>query len=221
MALGDREPFPHEPAPRPASPPPPRAHWMTPVTFALIAASVGVFVFFGQRQPPSWGVLLGTAVAQGEWWRLATSLVTHGGALHLGFNMWAVWTIGRPLEGLLGSGRLLLITLVTGLGSGLAVLVVDFNQPTVGLSGAILGWVGVLLPILKREGRRQVLLWLLQVAAISLLPGVSWAGHLGGFLAGLPLGLALRRGPGAFSVAAALTAFVLGVATVVVVWSQR
>ncbi len=55
-----------------------------------------------------------------------------------------------------------------------------------------------------RELRRSLLFWLLQVAAISLLPGVSWAGHLGGFLFGLPMGLALRSGPRVFGRAAPL-----------------
>jgi hypothetical protein len=42
---------------------------------------------------------------------------------------------------------------------------------------------------------------------------VSWAGHLGGFLAGLPLGVSLRRGPQAFAAALPVTAFVLAIVT--------
>jgi membrane associated rhomboid family serine protease len=159
------------------------------------------------------GVLFGPAVAQGQWWRLFTSLVTHFGPIHLLFNLSVVWTVGRVVEFLLGSLRFLLVTLVTGLGSGLFVLLFNFEQPTVGMSGAILGWVGLLLPLARREWRRELLVWLAQVALLSLLPGVSWAGHLGGFLAGLPLGVSLRRGPEAFAAALPVTAFVLAIVT--------
>jgi membrane associated rhomboid family serine protease len=174
-----------------------------------------VFLAGGLDGPWGPGRLYGPAVAKGEWWRLFTTLVTHGGPLHLVFNMSGVWTVGRVLEVLLGSVRFSLVTLVTGLGAGLFVLQANYEVPTVGMSGAILGWVGLLLPIIRREGRRQLVVWLVQVTLISLVPGVSWAGHLGGFLSGLPLGLALRKGSKAFSVALPVTAFVLAVLTFV------
>lgn len=220
MALGKKELWPqgNEPSPQdPAQPPPPpqrRRTRPTPVTFALIGVSAVVLLVFGQGHAPAWGELYGPAVAQGEWWRLVTTLFTHANGLHLFFNMSVVWTVGRVLEVLLGSVRFLLVTLVTGLGAGLFVLLLNYDVPTVGMSGAILGWVGFLLPVIRKEGRRQLLVWLVQVVVISLLPGVSWAGHLGGFLSGLPLGFALRKGPKAFSVALPVTAFVLAILTV-------
>lgn len=217
MALGKKELFPQGAPPPDSRPEPPAerrpAGRSTPVTFALIAVSGLVFLVGGFDRPWAFGVLYGPAVAKGEWWRLFTTLVTHGGPIHLFFNMSVVWTVGRVLEVLLGSVRFFLVTLVTGLGAGLFVLMVNYEVPTVGMSGAILGWVGLLLPIIRKEGRRQLVVWLVQVTLISLLPGVSWAGHLGGFLAGLPLGFALRKGPKAFSVALPVTAFVLAVLT--------
>lgn len=222
MALGKKElwpqgPPPSEQDPAPSPPPARRPGRPTPVTFALIGVSTLVFLAGAvDKRFAEPGVLFGPAVAQGQWWRLFTSLVTHGGPIHLLFNMSVVWTVGRVVESLLGSVRFLLVTLVTGLGAGLFVLLFNFNQPTVGMSGAILGWVGLLLPIIRQEGRRQLLVWLAQVAVLSLLPGVSWAGHLGGFLAGLPLGVSLRKGPKVFSVVLPVTAFVLAILTFLV-----
>jgi membrane associated rhomboid family serine protease len=50
-----------------------------------------------------------------------------------------------------------------------------------------------------------------QIAVMSLLPGISWAGHLGGFLFGLPLGVALRLGRKVFATALPITAFLAAV----------
>jgi membrane associated rhomboid family serine protease len=138
--------------------------------------------------------LYGPLVQQGEYWRLLGFLFEHGGALHLFFNMSVVWTLGRTLERGIGSGRFLLLSLVTGVGSGAFALLFNFDVPTVGASGMILGWAGAMVPISTRQGQRELGIWLVQVAVISLLPGVSWAGHLGGFLFGLPCGLALKLG---------------------------
>ena len=54
-------------------------------------------------------------LAEGEWWRLLTAAFLHYGPIHLGMNMLALWWVGRPLEGYLGSLRYLLLYLVGGL----------------------------------------------------------------------------------------------------------
>jgi len=167
----------------------------TPLAYALIGLCV--LAFGASARFPALhdaGVLYGPAVARGEWWRLLTTALLHGGPLHLVFNLSAVWTLGRWLERVLGTGRFALLTLVGTLGSSAAVLAANFTTPTLGISGVILAWAGFALPISDPSLRQQLRIWLLQVAALSLLPGISWAGHLGGFLAGLPVGLALRGG---------------------------
>ena len=117
----------------------------------------------------------------------------HGDALHLLFNMSVVYTLGITLERGIGSLRFLALSLVTALGASAFALFFNFNVPDgrrlrddPRLGG------GAMLPIATQQGRKDLDVWLVQVAVISLLPGVSWAGHLGGFLFGLPCGLALR-----------------------------
>ena len=178
------------------------------VCWSIIAASAFMFLvgdrllpltvvgpdgtFLGTLQPLA---LFGPVIREGRYWNLLGHAIEHGGALHILFNMSVVWTLGITFERELGSLRFLLLSLVTCLGSATFALVFNYDVPTVGASGMILGWAGAMLPIATRQGQRELGIWLLQVAVISFLPGVSWAGHLGGFLFGIPCGLALRFGP--------------------------
>lgn len=216
MALGKKEVL---PGGDPFAPPPPRPVvrrvLVTPVCWLLAAVSVGLFAFgFRDRELFEAGVLSGPGLNRGEWWRLVTWLVTHGGPLHLFFNLSALWTLGRMLEFSIGSWRFLLGSAVGTLGSALFVLLFNFDARTVGMSGVILSWLGLALPVSNPTARRQLGVWLVQIVVVSLLPGVSWAGHLGGFLAGLPAGLALRKGRGVFAMVMPVLLFALGVLVV-------
>ena len=171
------------------------------VCYAIIGLSVLMFVLEEARVLPSFGTrtlpllaLYGPAVQAGQYWRLLGAAVEHGGILHLVFNMSVVVTLGFTLERGIGSLRFLGLSLVTALGASAFSLLFNFDTPMVGASGMILGWAGAMLSIATRQGRRELGIWLVQVAVLSLLPFVSWSGHLGGFLFGLPCGLALRMG---------------------------
>ena len=44
------------------------------------------------------GALNAAAIAEsGQWWRLLTVMVLHGGLLHWAFNSWALWAFGPTL----------------------------------------------------------------------------------------------------------------------------
>jgi membrane associated rhomboid family serine protease len=166
------------------------------VSWGIIAACVAVFLaeYLLHLDLYSWGALYGPFVRdERQWYRAVSTVFVHGGALHLVLNMSVVWTLGSQLERAIRSWRFLLVSIVTMLGSAAFVLWLGPAVPTVGASGMILGWAGVILPIATSEGRRSIGFWLLQVAVISLLPFVSWQGHLGGFVFGLPCGLLLRN----------------------------
>lgn len=205
-------PGPQEPD-EPAGPPV-RRPW-PPVCAAILGGSVLLYVldailrqgsaFAGGLGPVfQWTALYGPLVQEGQYWRVLTCALSHGPPLHILFNMMVVYSLGMPLERSIGSGRFLLVSLVTALGASAFSLLFDFGVPTLGASGMILGWAGAMVVTSTRESRRGLVTWLVQVAVISLLPGVSWSGHLGGFLFGLPMGLALRMGPRVFARAAPL-----------------
>lgn len=186
-----------------------------PVCAAVIGGSVVLYVLDALLRQGSalgggigpvfqWTVLYGPLVEQGQYWRVLTCVLSHGPPFHILFNMMVVYSLGMPLERAIGSGRFLLVSLVTALGASAFSLLFNFKIPTLGASGMILGWAGAMVVTSTRESRRGLVIWLGQVAILSLLPGVSWSGHLGGFLFGLPMGVALRSGPRVFARAAPL-----------------
>lgn len=165
--------------------------------------------------------LFGPLVQQGEYWRMLSTVFEHGSVLHLLFNMSVVYTLGMMLERAIGSLRFLGLSLVTALGASAFSLFFNFDLPTVGASGMILGWAGVMLPIATEQGRRELGMWLVQVVVISLIPGVSWAGHLGGFLFGLPCGVALRMGRAVYARALPLILFITAVVAMFAAHPER
>jgi membrane associated rhomboid family serine protease len=221
MALGSKEVLPGA-DPWQAAPPPARRPVRSPVCWGLIVVSVGLFVAQSLGAPlVAQGALYGPAVSDGEWWRVLSGALLHGGPLHLVFNLSVVWTLGRGLEHAIGSGRFALVSLAGAAGSAAFILLFDYPHRTVGLSGVILGWAGVALPMLDRQGRREIWVWLAQVVLISLLPGVSWAGHLGGFLAGGASGLGLRHSRTTFARTLPVVAFIAGVLVLVALWRHQ
>ncbi|WP_141281772.1 rhomboid family intramembrane serine protease [Pseudonocardia hydrocarbonoxydans] len=134
-----------------------------------------------------WALSPGT-VAAGEWWRLVTSGFLHIGPLHLAFNMFALWIIGRDMEMLVGRGRFLAVYLLGMLGGAAAVMVLyGPGEYVAGASGAVFGLMGGLVVALLRLRRplNQVLgLLAVNLALGFFVPGISWQAHLGGLLAG-------------------------------------
>ena len=88
------------------------------VTAALVAANIAWFLFVASQgggsvvpQPGviiQWGSNYGPLTLNGEWWRLFTCMFVHFGLLHLAFNMWVLWAIGRTTERMFGSLHMVL-----------------------------------------------------------------------------------------------------------------
>lgn len=187
-----------------------------PVTAILTAANLLVFVamlWHGAglwhtpgELPLAWGASFGPATKDGEWWRLASAMFLHFGALHLAMNLWALWDCGRLAERLYGSLRFGAMYFASGLGGNLLSLALHGDRAVSGgASGAIFGLYGALLVCLWRE--RAVLdpvefRWLfagagvfaaLLIAAGIAVPGIDNAAHTGGLVSGALLGMALAK----------------------------
>lgn len=141
-------------------------------------------------------------VADGAPWQLLTSTFTHVEALHVGFNMLALWFLGPQLETILGRTRFLALYLLSGLAGSVLVLYGSPSTQTLGASGAIFGLMGALLVIAWRMGGnyQQVLMWIgLNFLFTVVGRGfISWQAHLGGFLGGCLIAAVLvfaPRGP--------------------------
>lgn len=152
----------------------------------------------------AWGANFGPATKDGEWWRLATAMFLHFGALHLAMNMAALWDSGRLVERAFGPGRFAAIYFASGLTGNLLSLIVQGDRAVSGgASGAIFGIYGAFLVFLLLERRRlhpSDFRWMFWGAAIFsvitlilglLIPGIDNAAHFGGFVAGAMTGLAL------------------------------
>ncbi len=176
---------------------------IAPATYAIIAATVVVYVlnFIGLVTTEQFA-MQPIFVQEGEWWRLVTHALLHGGLWHIGFNMYALYILGPSLERQLGTPRFVTAYVFAAVAGGVAVqYLADPRSWAVGASGAIFGlfglWFGSALQNRHTpQGSRQfrsILSLLLINAAISLMPGISWQGHLGGFLAGVVTFLVVRN----------------------------
>jgi membrane associated rhomboid family serine protease len=150
-----------------------------------------------------------TVVLQREYWRLFTALFLHGGFLHLGFNLFALYILGPPLERAIGPIRFVACYLISGLASsaGVVALTVSGLVPdaqVIGASGCIMGvvgaWAGFLLryhdaPLAKQRLANVALIVMIQIAFDLSTPHVSMAAHMCGLIAGFLVGLLLARRP--------------------------
>jgi membrane associated rhomboid family serine protease len=139
-------------------------------------------------------------VAQGDYWQLLTAVFTHVEAWHIAFNMLALWVLGPQLEAAIGRTRFLALYLLSGLVSSATVmwLSAPYSQ-TVGASGALFGLMGALLVVaVKVHGDvRGMLTWIGVnfVFTFVLVRMISWQGHVGGFVGGLLIGVAIVYAP--------------------------
>jgi membrane associated rhomboid family serine protease len=184
-----------------------------PAVLILVVVNVLVFLFeisvgdwndpevlhrIGALEPYAFGV-------QGQYWRLFTALFLHGGFLHLGFNLFALYVLGPPLERSIGTLRFLACYLISGLASSAGVValteigLVQVGQ-LIGASGCIMGvvgaWAGFLLrhrhaPFAKQRLANIGLIVVIQIAFDVSTPQVSMAAHMCGLVAGFFLGLIL------------------------------
>ena len=144
-------------------------------------------------------------VADGEWWRLVTSMFLHGSLLHLGMNMLFLWWIAAPVEEAIGRWRFALIYLAGGLGGAAGALLfgrfdlfgTTLATPTVGASGALFGVLGAAFVFERQRnyvlGGGALTIILLNLVLSLSLSNISVGGHVGGLVAGALSAVALSR----------------------------
>ncbi|GAA3212900.1 rhomboid family intramembrane serine protease [Actinocorallia longicatena] len=178
------------------------------VTYVLIG--INLLVFLGQlrngtstKQIAQFG-LNGQAVADGEWYRIITSMFVHDGPPHILFNMWALYSLGQPLETALGRVRFGALYFLSGLGGSAMVYLLAADTFTVGASGAIYGLFGAFFVLARRLNLSMgplVFLIILNLGITFLGANISWQGHIGGLVTGFLLGLAYVYAPRARRIA--------------------
>jgi rhomboid protease GluP len=147
-----------------------------------------------------------TWVWAGEYWRLATSMFLHIGALHLFCNAFFGFRICALAENQIGGLRFLVLYLGSGI-VGAAASVIGHNALSAGASGALFGVIGWMLVTLRvRAGSmraftqnpaiRQQLIWIAAWFVLGAFIGLDNYAHGGGLLFGGLFGWALAGQPG-------------------------
>jgi rhomboid protease GluP len=188
-----------------------------PVTQVIVGINVVVFIAMvlsgvSPLQPTvqdllTWGANAAPLSLGLQPWRMLASNYVHIGLIHIFFNMWCLWNLGRLAERIFDRWTYLLVYTATGIGGSLSSLWWHPRGIGAGASGAIFGLAGALIAVLylgklpvAKEALKPTLKSLLTFAAYNLffglVPGIDNAAHLGGLATGLGLGAALA---GSFS----------------------
>jgi membrane associated rhomboid family serine protease/Tfp pilus assembly protein PilF len=178
-------------------------------TFSLLFFNILIYVAMGLsgvswtepaiQHAVRWGADFGPLTFSGEWWRVFTSMFVHFGIIHIGFNMWCLWDLGRALEMLMGRKAFVLTYLLSGLAASLVSVAWNPWRVSAGASGAIFGVAGAFGSYLyfkktpmDRVLVRQKLKSLAIFVGYNLLRGagggIDNSAHMGGLVAGLVLG---------------------------------
>lgn len=189
--------------------------WQRPVPrtqaifdWGVLAWVLLIVVFYGlSRERPGLeeaGIMKGSALAAGEWWRAFTATLLHADVPHLASNAgFGLVMIGLAM-GRYGTGVGLLAALLAGVGGNLlSAWVHGKTLQGLGASGVVMGALGLIAVQSAswfRPRPRALKLTLAGVAGgvmlftlLGVSPGTDVAAHAGGFASGLGLGLLLTR----------------------------
>jgi rhomboid protease GluP len=174
------------------------------LVFALMALSGVSFTMPELEQLKKWGADYGPlTLGAHQYWRILTSNYVHIGIIHIALNMWCLWNLGALAERIFDRWTYALTYTACGIGG--SILGVWWHPVTVeaGASGAIFGIAGALIAALylgrlpvPSSAIKATLKSLLSFAGYNLffgavVPGISNAAHMGGFITGLGLGAVL------------------------------
>jgi len=137
-------------------------HWMqwlwSDAVTILVSVNVLVYViqlFFNDGRPPEWGELSLSALAEGKVWTLFTHMFLHAGLFHILGNALGIFFVGKALQSLLGTRKLLYVYFCSGLGGAILEMLVGLitrqSAPMVGASGCVFGLLLGLAVMLPQE----------------------------------------------------------------------
>src|SRR5262249_30947401 len=176
--------------------------WMTWSLLAVVLAiAVAIQLDGSEKAAIRWGWQPAFEVWRGKPWALLTSPLVHVELWHLAFNLYWLWILGRPVEGVLGPLRMAGFVLASALVSSAAQLAWS-DQTGIGLSGvgyALFGLAWILStrrPDLGIQVSRQTVrlfgIWFLFGVFATHLGLVNFgnAAHLFGAIFGMGAGFA-------------------------------
>ncbi len=192
-------------------PPPKERLFNAPLLALMLAASMPALYFFQERAHDYW---LGLAfvpidLKNGHYGGLFTSILVHGGWVHVMMNAVAALTFGAPVarlfRGSLGVVAFLALYSASGIVAtlGYGLMHPGSSDPLVGASGAVFGLIGAasrllggrgrVLPLTDRSVITSAAVWMginALVGLIGFAPGaedarIAWEAHAFGFVFGI------------------------------------
>ncbi|MFI3260429.1 MAG: rhomboid family intramembrane serine protease [bacterium] len=138
------------------------------------------------------GINNSTLVEKGQYYRLFTCIFMHADFIHLFFNMYALYILGRQVENYIGKIKFLIIFILSGIIGSAFSIIVNPGIFALGASGAIFGLASALvyLGLHYRSYLSRLLAHeLMPVILINLFIGftvssIDNAAHIGGLVAG-------------------------------------
>jgi membrane associated rhomboid family serine protease len=177
------------------------------VTYALIAINFLVFLTEEGQFTLTSSTIHGPVIEKGwldrfdisindQYWRLVSSGFLHENFLHIGFNMYLLYLLGRLLEPAIGSLRFGLIYFTSLLAGSFGALLAT-AAPSLGASGAIFGLMGAAVVELRARGLSVMESGIGALIVINLIfsftfSGISVGAHIGGLIGGFVAGMAIR-----------------------------
>lgn len=138
------------------------------------------------------GAKVNELINYGEVYRFITAAFLHGSLIHIFFNMSALNIIGKEVETVYGTRKLLIIYLLSALGGNFSSYLFNSRGISVGASGAIFGLLGAMLVFGIKErqkiGKKYVkniveTIGLNVIIGIAI-PNIDNFAHLGGLVIG-------------------------------------
>ena len=133
------------------------------------------------------------AFVQGEYWRILTGAVLHGGLVHLAFNCYALFVLGKIIETLSNRAHLAIVFWLAAIGGGVLSLIFLPDGVSVGASGGIVGFLGYLAAygflrrkLLPPSFLKNMLfnIGFIALYGVFLNQTIDNFGHLGGLIVG-------------------------------------
>ncbi len=142
-----------------------------------------------------------------------SAMFMHGGWMHIGGNMLYLWIFGDNVEHRFGALRFLRFYLISGIVATIAQIATDPNSliPNLGASGAISGVLGAYIVLFPRNRVNAIFFFrIISLPAVVVIGmwallqfvngagsitdhhaggGVAYAAHIGGFIAGVAMGI--------------------------------
>ena len=172
------------------------------LTYILIGILIFIYLLgfiFGQNNIINKFALYGPYIREyHEYYRLITGAFLHGNIIHLGFNCYALYIVGKQIESFYGKAKFIYIYFFSLLCGSLLIIALSEN-PSVGASGAIFGLMGSLLYFgyyyrvyIGSTWKDNILpVILFNLALGFILPNIDFLGHIGGLIGGILASMAV------------------------------